>query len=399
MGLLYVNSRGVAWRKHSYSAGNDFETSPSKYYLRRVLGWREKDNKARLRFGKALEEAIQFYHQTGSDGLDFFVRRWSLEQDKQLHYTRLEQNWETLNQIGQEMMRLYVIVQPLLPIPLGANSIFQREYSREVFPGDPLYGEIEDAGWIDIVAINDPYHPLLPTLDVETSEPRQLIVDIKTAAVAFPETPGLAAYDKQLRRYSWQSGIRDVALLWFQKCNLTLTKGCTATLLEYTEGGELEPGTEVIVVQLDDKGVWIVENQMQIEQMAEYQGRSNGRLDITKAAKARKQEWLTRNALLVDPVILTRQRIQFNIGRVSDESAEDAGQIAARQIIHIVNAWKVNKWPNTFGIRYPTDDTRDPYFRAFVLNDVMFQKENFEKVEEEAFNDLLTEEDADESQM
>ena len=86
---------------------------------------------------------------------------------------------------------------------------------------------------------------------------------------------------------------------------------------------------------------------------------------------------------------LTRQRLQFISGRVTDQSANEAGEIAARQIVQIVNSWKNKSWPNTFGIRYPNDDRNDPYFRAFVLGDNMFKDQNFTKTNEESFDDLL----------
>jgi hypothetical protein len=214
------------------------------------------------------------------------------------------------------------------------------------------------------------------------------VVDIKTSGMDFPQTPGIAAFDKQLRRYSWLTGHRDVAILWFKKCTHNLAKGNSATLLEDTGEEFFRPGDEVVVAANEDEGVYIVRDDFFITQMEEEQGYSKGRLDTTKAAVARKKEWLEDNALCIPATWLTRQRIQFNVGRVSEESAEDAGLIAARQIVGIVNAWQSKKWPQTFGIRYPDDDTNDPYFRAFVLGDSMFRDQNFEKVAQESLDDL-----------
>lgn len=398
MAFLYINSKGTAWRKHSYSAGNDYDSSPVKYFLRRVMGWKERDNKARLRFGRALEEAIQFHHENGFGGVENFLERWAKhEKDDTLIYTKTEKDWKQLNRIGYEMMKLYLIKQPKLPIPLGGRSLFQKEYSREVFPGDPNYGEIDDAGKIDIIAMNDPNHPMLPKVDWDSSKGilRSLIVDIKTSGVDFPDIPGVAAFDKQLRRYAWLSGISDVAILWFKKCGPGLQKGSSATLLEDTGEEFFAAGDEVVVAANEDEGVYIVRDDFFIEQMSDYQGYSNGRLDTSKAGKTRKSEWLEDNAVLVQPDVLTRQRIQFNVGRVTSESAEEAGMIAARQIIEIVNAWKNKKWPNTFGVRFPNDDTRDPYFRAFVLKDKMFKDQNFIQSDEASLNDLFTDEDTE----
>lgn len=397
---LYISAKGTAWRKHSYSAGNDFDQAPLKYYLRRVLGWRERDNKAAFKFGRALEEAIQFHHDNGKGGVEDFIRRWSAHKEEKLHYTKTEKDWEWLGRMGTEMMQLYIIKQPVLPIPLGGRSVFQQEYAKEVFPGDANYGEIEDAGKLDIVAYNDPAHPLLAPLQwkAEYGVLRPVIIDIKTTARDYPENPGISALDKQLRRYSWLSGIRDVAFLVFKKTGHSLGKGNSVTFIRDAGAEGAHPGDEAVVAQTTDDGVWIVRNDFLLTEMEKAQGRNDkGKLETTKAADARKEAWLQQNALLVQASYLTRQRIQFSAGFVTKESADEAGMIAGRQIVQIVNAWKTQQWPNTFGIRFPQDDRNDPYFRAFVLGDKAFQEEFFVKTNEENFDDLFAEEsDTDE---
>jgi len=394
MAFLYVNSKGSAWRKHSYSAGNDFDSSPYKYYLKKILGWKEKDNKARLKFGRALEEAIQFHHDNGTGGVEDFLRRWETWKDeKDLVFTKVEKDWANLNRIGYEMMRLYLLRLPTLPIPLGGQTVFQREYCREVFPGDTNYGEIEDAGKMDIIAYVQPDHPMLPKVDwkAEYGPLRSVIVDIKTSGIDFPETPGIAAFDKQLRRYSWLTDIRDVALLWFKKTGTSLSKGSSVTLLEDGGFDGFRAGDEAVVAHIGSKGVWLVRNDYFLTVMEDAQGRKEGRLDTTKIAVERKAKWLYENGIVVPESYLTRQRIQFNAGLVTKESAEEAGLIAARQIVQIVNAWKTKQWPNNFGIRFPSDDSRDPYFRAFVLGDTMYRDQNFIKTKEETLDDLFIE--------
>ena len=133
-----------------------------------------------------------------------------------------------------------------------------------------------------------------------------------------------------------------------------------------------------------------------IEEMEKYQGKKeDGSTDQTKAAKARKMEWLEKNAPLVKLSDMTRQRLQFNSGFVSIESANEAGQTAARQIVGIVNSWKNKSWPNEFGIRFPHCDLNDPYFRAFVLNDEAYRKENFRQSDQDEFDDLFDEPEDD----
>jgi hypothetical protein len=395
MAFLYINSKGQPWRKHSYSAGNTFDQCPLKYKLQKIHGWREKNNKARFEFGKSFESAIQYYHENRGDlkaSIAHFHQNWQAFADnKEMQYTKVEKDWATCRHIGTDWLKLYAIRQPHLPIPIGGQTLFQREFFKEVFPGDPNYGEIEDHGKLDIVAYVEPDHPTLPRLDwkPEYGAFRPIIIDIKTAGNDFPEQYGIAAYDTQLRRYSWLSGIRDVGLLWFVKKGLTLQKGYSVTMLE--DAGFLKAGQEAVIALVEEDGVWCLPNDFMVEEMERVQGKKNGKTEQTNDAKARRYAWLEENGTWTSEETITKQRLQFNAGFVTVESAEDAGKIAQKQIINIVNAWKSQDWPNTFGVRYPHDDRSDPYFRAFVLGDKMFQNSNFTKSDEDV--DLFAEED------
>lgn len=393
---LYVNSSGKIHNKHSYSSGNTWAQSPYKYYLQKVLGWREKDTKARFAFGKSLEESVQFHNENpGQDAVKDFQRRWLANKDQGLSYTDVEKNWENLNTVGSDMIRLYRALQPTLPIPMGAKSAWQREYMKEAYPGDPNYGDIYDAGKLDIISYVEPNHPMLQKMDWTEGEYRPVIIDIKTSAVDFPEQPGIAALDAQLRRYSWLSGIRDVALLWFRKCGTGFKRGYSVTILEQV--GDYKPGDEAVVAQVDGENIWIVKTDFMLEEMDRVQGTKKNkndedRTDQTDEAKQRAMNFLEQHGLKVHSGYLTRQKLQFNSGRVSERSAEEAGQIAASQIVQIVNAWKTKQYPDGFGVRYPRDDRNDPYFRAFILKDETFKKLNFTKRDEETLDDLFEEE-------
>jgi hypothetical protein len=384
---LYINAKGQPHKKHSYSAGNVADQCLYKYYLMKVLGWREKNNKARFELGRAFEDAVQFYHENNGDrdgAIKHFLEKWEpFRNNAELQYTRVEKDWATCARIGTDWMKLYAIRQPSLPVPLGGMSVFQRTYSKEVFPGDPNYGEIEDQGKLDIVAYVDPAHPMLAKLDwkPEYGAFRPVIIDIKTAGADFPEQYGLAAFDIQLRRYSWLSGIRDAALLWFVKKALAIQKGYSVTLLE--DVGEMKAGEEAVVAGVDDAGIWLLANDFMVEEMERIQGKKNGKTEQTKEAKARRDEWLHSNGTFATEENVTKQRLQFNAGYISVESAEDAGKIAQAQIVKIVNATHTKTWPNTFGVRYPNDSRSDPYFRAFVLNDQMYRNQNFTKSDED----------------
>jgi hypothetical protein len=396
MAFLYIRPDGKPHRKHSYSAGTVADHCLYKYYLQRILGWREINNFARFEFGKAFETAIQYYHENQADlagSIAKFDEMWAPFQTTELVYTKVEKDWYQCRRIAVDWLKLYSIRQPNLPIPIGGHTLFQKEFSKEVFPNDPNYGEIEDLGKLDIVSFVEPGHPMLPKLDwkVEYGAFRPLVVDIKTSGKDFPEQYGMAAFDAQLRRYSWLTGIRDVALLWFVKKSPTVQKGYSVTLLEDT--GYMKAGAEAVVAQVTDEGIWLLANDTVIEEMEKVQGHKNGKIEQTKEAKARRDAWLAANGTFAYETSITKQRLQFNAGFVTTQSAEDAGKIAGNQIVKIVNAWHTKTYPNTFGVRFPHDDTNDPYFRAFVLNDEMYRNQSFTKADEGTLDDLFKEED------
>jgi len=386
MGFLYIDYRGNEKIRHSYSAGQDFDRNPYAFYLRRVLGWSEKDSKASLLFGRALESAIQFYHENNGQGaVEEFERLWVVHKGKDaLVYTKRERDWDPLNRAGREMMKLYAIRQPSLPMPMSTR--FQREFTREVFPGDPKFGGIEFYGKLDAMPSVDPYHPLLTKIEWQEKYGlfRPVIVDIKTSGQDFADTPGICAYDIQLRTYSWLTGKRDVAFLWFKKNLHELKKGTSVTLLE-DAGDCFKAGEEAVVAYTSEKeGTFVVHDDLAMEEMEKFVGESPN----TKEGKIRRMEFLENATTKVSPGILTRQRLQFNSGIVSIESAEDAGCHIGNQIARIVAARESRVWENTFGVRFPHDDRKDPFFRAFILNDSMFRDQFFEKNGEEPMDDF-----------
>ena len=86
MAFLYVDSEGNERNRHSYSAGLEFAGNPYKYYLHRIMGWKEKDTKAALLFGRDLEDAVEFYHKTAgkADPVEEFTRLWAQRKDMKL---------------------------------------------------------------------------------------------------------------------------------------------------------------------------------------------------------------------------------------------------------------------------------------------------------------------------
>lgn len=392
MACLYIDSEGNERNRHSYSAGLEFDHCPYKYWLHRVQGWNEKQTKAALLFGIALEDAIQFYHQTnGRGGEEEFIRLWAMQKDKELTYTKKERDWETLMQCGREMMRLYAIRQPSLPIPM--DTIFQRKFTKEMFPNNPKYGGIEFFAKLDMIAHVQPDHPMLPKIAWKESYGmlRPVIIDIKTSGIDLDDTTGIVAHDLQLRMYSFATEIYTAGFLWFKKALPGYKKGYSCTLLE--DAGQFKAGEEAVVASVEGDVLSLVVNDTVLQEMNDAQGYREGThdLDTTKAAKERAAQWRSLNATFVRMDAVTKCRMQFSAAMIDPKSAKDAGTIIADQIVRIANAWETNRWPNTFGVRFPHDDRRDNYFRAFILQDGPFRDSMFEQKAVEDLNDYFDE--------
>ena len=56
---LYINYANRPVTAHSYSAGTTFRFCKRRYYLERIQGWREKEQKASLHFGRCVEDALK----------------------------------------------------------------------------------------------------------------------------------------------------------------------------------------------------------------------------------------------------------------------------------------------------------------------------------------------------
>jgi hypothetical protein len=404
MAFLYINPKGQPWRQHSYSSGLLYDKSPLAYAKQKIEGYKVKDTLARFQYGKAIEDAVQHHHEHNGEGaVQHFIEKWMPNSALDLIYTKVEKDWNTCLQNGIEHIKLYILRQPELPIPLRGQTIWQKLFAKEVYPGDERYGEIEDTGKLDIISFVSPIHPMLPKLDwkPEYGPLRPLIIDIKAMAADFPQEYGIAAYDAQLRRYSWLSGIRDVALLVFVKKSRSMQKGSSVTLLE--DAGHFKAGQEAVIAQMADSEVVLVANDFLIEEMERAQGKKKNKkgeeaTDQTNEAKERRDKWLSEFGVRAPISAITKQRLQFNAGYVTIESANEAGQIAGRQIVNIVNSWHQKSWPSNFGIRFPKDDRQDPYFRAFVLNDEAYRKENFIKSDEITMDDLFADIDDENEQ-
>lgn len=341
---LYINSKGYFVTRHSYSGSDSFNYCARKYYLERVQGWSDRQQRSSTFFGTALEKGITFWHQHRQDtagAVAEFVRLWAENTDEKrtsltpplgpLTYTKSDLDWDRLNLTGQELIRLYAITYPKFPYVVNNPQDFQVETNFEVFPGTKLAG-IEFTSYIDLVA------------QMKDGNPEPIIIDMKTSGKDVPE---LTVLDPQLRSYSWVKGWPNVGFLWFRKMGRSISKGDSVTILEEYAG--FQPGDTATVMLKDDFGVWLTSNQVTIDEMdAQFIGKS-------KAVEAARTAFIEANSKHVLEKAITKQRVQFKHAVITAESRDDIGRSIKRDVINIAAANEKDFWPMQSGVRFPNE--------------------------------------------
>ena len=365
MAILYTNPKGINITRHSYSAGSDFSKCRRYYKLKRVDGWREKKRKAAMDFGTCLETAIRFFHankgEPGSTAAEF-LRTWAAFKDLPELDFGDDFTWEDLNQIGQEMGRLYEAVLPSLPF---RDPRFQLEYKKELFPGSYLAG-LEDLAYVDMLAqLNnapDPVSGLVTT--------RPIIIDIKTSGASYNATPGIHKLDPQLRRYAWLSGIHDVAFLTFVKTSLGVKKGDIITLLApvVNPGFTFLPGSKLVVLSTKfNDSIPPHVHCLTPENYADYKEQSK---DLKgKLADAVAGKFGIERGIAVPATDLTKQKLQYLPAYITSESMKEMGEMVGEQLARIVDAGQRNYYPQDGGTRFPTAQCTFCPMRGICLGD------------------------------
>jgi hypothetical protein len=185
-------------------------------------------------------------------------------------------------------------------------------------------------------------------------------------------TPGILRLDEQLKVYSWLADEPNVGFLWFQKCGRGMEKGTHVYVLEdvYVPAGgnAWVARVDEAKSEFDDEGVWIVDSEEKLKVMDEAQGRKNGKLDQTNAAKERKEAWLHANAFFVKAHQLTKQRVNFATATMTLSDRQEAADVIGNDIIRIVAANEKNFWPKEGGLRFPNDRCTRCEMRGICLN-------------------------------
>jgi PD-(D/E)XK nuclease superfamily len=176
---------------YSYTQISRYLNCPRSYRHRSLDGWREKDTRANLLFGRVFEKVLAALFVRQDAGAVLF-REWSTYQNGQLEYSRND-SWDHMLRQGIQLLERFVqddrvrIRQPIRNL--------QVKFTR------PISGKNDFVAYIDAIGQLDGNRCLL---------------EWKTTSSRYSEEPqGLLSLDPQLVCYSWVTGISDVAQVVF----------------------------------------------------------------------------------------------------------------------------------------------------------------------------------------
>lgn len=362
---LYTNTKGQPVTHTSYSSRQTFKHCPRQFQLERIEGWSDKVHKAAPKFGTAVEAAVQHYEaagRTAGEGIAKFAELWEKakleEHFSEWEYTDSEVSWEQLLNTGKDLLHLYEIRAPYLPISTQPKALWQQSVRKKLFPGTHL-DKLENKAILDIFSFPRWDHPLLPKIDPPNGPAllgeftRSLIVDMKTSGMDLDTE--LIALDPQLAEYAWQLRVQDVAFLWFVKKSPDWKKGSRVTLLE--DVGDYHAGFELLVLYdwAIDKTDTVVLGTPEV--MAAYNQVSKdaaGKTLTGNALKAVKLNFIaTPGVVHVLPSVFTKQRLQFAAARLTQQQLDDTGRSVAQTTVEQLRANSEQFWPQLAGVRFP----------------------------------------------
>jgi hypothetical protein len=175
----------------SYTQISQYLRCPRSYRYRYLDGWREKESRASLCFGRCFEKALAAFFGREDAGAVLF-KQWEAYRDVSLEYSHGD-DWERLLQQGIGLLEQFGrdnrirIRQP--------KRNMQKKLVQSLSNGNEFVAYVDAVGYLDGT---------------------KRLLEWKTTSARYPEQPeGLTSLDLQLVCYSWISGISDVAIVAF----------------------------------------------------------------------------------------------------------------------------------------------------------------------------------------
>ena len=168
-----------------------FVRCPRSYRYRYLEGWREKETRAAMVFGRSFEKALGACFD-GEDPTAVLYKEWGVYRDTPFDYKKGD-SWDRSLHQGVHLLQKFAQDDRV--------QVTQPQQNLQVKMLRSLPGDHQFVAYIDALGELDG---------------RPCLIDWKTTSSRYPEEPeGLLALDPQLICYSWISGISEVAVVVF----------------------------------------------------------------------------------------------------------------------------------------------------------------------------------------
>jgi RecB family exonuclease len=193
---------------YSYTQISQYLRCPRSYRYRYLDGWREKETRAAMVFGRCFENALGAYFREEDCGAALF-QEWQVYRDTALEYKKGE-TWDRLLRQGIHLLERFA--QDDRVRIRDAHTNLQIKKLKTLAGGSEFVAYVDAIGEVDG----------LPCL-----------IDWKTTTSRYSDSPeGLLSLDPQLICYSWISRIPEVALVVFVRKHAPEVQYLRATISE-----------------------------------------------------------------------------------------------------------------------------------------------------------------------
>jgi len=176
---------------YSYTQISQYLACPRRYRHRYLDGWKEKDTRAAMLFGRAFEQALAAYFRR-EDAPVALYKEWVGYQKQDLHYSERD-SWDRMLQQGVQLLDRFC-QDDRIRIRRPRQNL-QIKFVRPLSRGNDFVAYVDAVGKLD---------------------GSDCLLEWKTTSSRYPQQPeGLLALDPQLVCYSWITGIPEVAQVVF----------------------------------------------------------------------------------------------------------------------------------------------------------------------------------------
>jgi len=192
----------------SFTQISHYLRCPRSYRYRYLDGWREKDTRAAMVFGRCFEKALGAYFEQ-RDCTAALFKEWSAFRDTPFEYRKGE-SWDRLLHQGVHLLEKFVRDERVCILRPKEN--LQLKIIRSLERGNDFVSYVDAIGELD---------------------GKRCLINWKTTTSRYSEEPeGLLSLDPQLICYSWVSGIPDVAFVVFVRKQIPEIQYLKATISE-----------------------------------------------------------------------------------------------------------------------------------------------------------------------